>query len=460
MAYSVEARWDRSFDAPTGRDRRGGQYRPYIPDPLVTRPLTVDAALSARSGRVESAVRGLVGGSGASALEGLSRFLLRSEAIASSRIEGLQVSAQQVALAELAQSEHMHMRGLAKNAELVANNITALRRAATDLAGAPSVTVPGVEDLHRALLPDLTPPGLRTVQNWIGGSDWHPIGAEFVPPPADHVPGLMADLADYITGAVHAPLIQAGLAHAQFETIHPFTDGNGRVGRALIHTVLTRRGLTRSAILPVSLVLLTRSAAYTEGLTAYRYLGPPDGPAARAGVTTWLEAFLDAVETSVAQARQFTVDLAALREEWGARHVSYRQSRNLRHRPRAGSTVARLLDLLPEVPLVTARTAQRFLHVSFPAARNALDELTEAKILRRKQVDRGTDGYLALEVFNLITFAERRLASTRWDTSQACPVRAVPATPVTVPADLSEQGRSEPTTAGPRPPGDTRSQPE
>ena len=107
----------------------------------------------------------------------------RSEAIASSRIEGLQASAQQVALAEFSDSEGMPARGFTANARLAANNIAALRRSAVDLAAAPEVTVEGVVDLHRALLPDDRHPGLREVQNWIGGDDWHRLGADFVPPP-------------------------------------------------------------------------------------------------------------------------------------------------------------------------------------------------------------------------------------------------------------------------------------
>ncbi len=98
-------------------------------------------------------------------------------------------------------------------------------------------------DLHRALLPDDRHPGMREVQNWIGGDDWHPLDADFVPPPPDRVPALMADLVEYMNGVVHAPLIQAAIVHAQFETVHPFTDGSGRVGRALIHAVLSRRGV-------------------------------------------------------------------------------------------------------------------------------------------------------------------------------------------------------------------------
>jgi len=389
----------------------------------------LDAGLGARAATVEHAVRSLVAGPGARGLEGLARFLLRSEAIASSRIEGLQVSPQQVALAEFAQAEGGQVRGFTENARLVANNITVLRRAATDLAEAPNVTVEGVEDLQRALLPGHQPLGVRTSQNWVGGSDWHPLDAEFVPPPPDQVNALMTDLVDYANSALHAPLVQAALLHAQFETIHPFTDGNGRVGRALIHTVLARRGMVRVAVLPVSLVLLTRSDEYVRGLTAYRYDGSPSGPEAQAGVMLWLSMFFDAVEIATGRAAQFADELATLRIEWDQRLISERQRRGVRDRPRADSAVAKLLDALPEVPLVTARTAERLLGVSFPAARKALEELAEAEILSRKQVDQNTTGYLARDVFELLTIAERRLASTRWDTRDSPPSRPAPALP-------------------------------
>lgn len=245
-------------------------------------------------------------------LEGLARFLLRSEAIASSRIEGMQVAPQQLALAELAQSEQLAAASFTRNAQLVANNITTLRRAASDLATAPSITAAGTDDLHHALLPDEQHRGQRTVQNWIGGNDWHPLDAQFVLPPPEHVSALMDDLVQYTNGGTHAALIQAALAHPQFETIHPYTDGNGRVGRALIHTVLTRRGLTPSAVLPLSLVLLTRSDAYLDGLTAYRHDGAASSADAQAGLETWLWTFLDAAELAVEQVVRFTSEIAEL----------------------------------------------------------------------------------------------------------------------------------------------------
>nr|MDT0660246.1 Fic family protein [Micromonospora sp. DSM 115978] len=389
----------------------------------------LDPALAVKSARIESQVRLLTHQPGGHGLEGLSRFLLRSEAIASSRIEGLQVSAQQVALAELAATEDAPIAGFTENARLVANNIVTLRRAAGVLAEAETVTTSGISDLHAALLPEHPHGGLRPVQNWIGGSNWHPLDADFVPPPPGEVRSLMEDLALYLSGAVHAPLIQAALVHAQFETIHPFVDGNGRVGRALIHTVLTRRGLSRVAVLPISLVLLTRSNEYVDGLTAYRYRGPADSVEAQVGVHQWVLTFLDAVEVAVQQAQRFVAELTELRAEWRERHAAYRKQAGYQRQARADAAAVRLLDVLPEVPVVTARTVQRLLGTSHQAARGALEELAKAGILQRKQVDRGTTGYLARSVFDLLTFAERRLASTRWDTRDSVPRRPVPARP-------------------------------
>jgi len=250
-----------------------------------------------------------------------------------------------------------------------------------------------------------------------------------VPPPQEHVEALMNDLVQYANGGTHAALIQAGLVHAQFETIHPYTDGNGRVGRALIHTVLTRRGLTPAAILPLSLVLLTRSDAYLDGLTAYRYDGPASSDAARSGLETWLKTFLEAADLAADQVIRFASEVSELRERWREQLAAHRSGQGVRQVPRADSAVARLIELLPETPLVTVRTLERMLTVSAPAARTALEGLADAKVVTRKNVERGTTGYFAQDVFELLTSAERRLASTRWDTRQSPPARPVPALP-------------------------------
>ncbi|WP_284042858.1 Fic family protein [Actinoplanes sp. M2I2] len=429
MAERREARWDMAWEAPTRRDKRGGHYAPYIPDELLTRPVVISAELARTAAKVETAVRGLTEAPGTTGLDSLGRFLLRSEAIASSRIEGLQVSAQQVAFAELATTEDAPVTSFSENARLVANNIVTLRQAAGELAACEAIEPKNICDLHRALLPHHPQQGLRDKQNWIGGSDWHPLDADFVPPPPNDVPALIQDLTSYLSGAVHAPLIQAALVHAQFETIHPFADGNGRVGRALIHTVLTRRGLTRAAVLPVSLVLLTRSEEYVRGLTAYRHLGPSGGPEATTALETWLATFLQAVAIAVEQAQQFVVRLVELRQLWTDRYLTHRTDNGATRQPRADAAAMRLLPLLPEVPVTTPYSVQRLLAVSAPAARTALEELTAAGILSRRTVDRGTHAYLARDVFDLLTLTERRLASTRWDTRESAPRRPAPARP-------------------------------
>jgi Fic family protein len=428
VAGYIQQYWSPDPDSGlVARHRRGGSYRTYAPDRLCDRPLVVPKELAIKAANIERSIRGLSTGPDADGLAGVARFLLRSEAIASSMIEGIAPSPQQVALAELAQEEQI--RGFGEQARLVANNITILRRATQDLVDADEVAIEDIVALHTALLPDDRHHGLRQVQNWIGGSNWHPLDAEFVPPPSDGVAPLLDDLACYVNGSSTGPLIQAALVHAQFETIHPFTDGNGRVGRALIHTVLARRGLAPGAVLPISLVLATLSDRYVDGLTSFRYEGSPDDPAAAAGVVEWLQIFVDAAGIASEQAATLSNQVAQLRQEWHARVRAHRLEKGLREAPRANSATSRLLELLSEAPVMTTRTVQRILGVSFPAARSALEELADAGVLRRKSVDRGTTGYLAREVLALVGLAERRLASTQFDTRASKPHPGAPALP-------------------------------
>ena len=427
MAAQVPCEWTPSdVTSVPRRERRGGPYLAYVPDLLANRPLTVSPTVSAKAAEAERAVQRLVSHSAVS-LEGVARFLLRSEAIASSLIEGIAPSPQQVALAELAQDEPI--RGFGDQARLVANNITILKRATAQLVEREYVSLEDVEQLQSALLIEDRHHGLRTVQNWIGGSNWHPLEAAFVPPPADQVPVLMDDLMAYLNGSAHAPLVQAALVHAQFETVHPFTDGNGRVGRALIHCVLARRRLTLTAMLPISSVLATLRDTYIDGLTAYRYLGGADEPQAVEGLGAWLDIYLDATLVAVEQAARLSAEIDALRVDWTERVARVRARRGKRVAPRTDSATARVLALLTEMPVMTGRTVERVLSVSFPAARAALEELAEAGILTRKPVDRGSVGYVAREVLDLISYAERRLGSTRFDTRVSLPNRAVPAAP-------------------------------
>lgn len=426
MAHREERRWESSLGSGLPRrERRSGDYRAYLPDRLQGLPLALPPQTDAALARAERAVRALTGNT--HDLAGIARFLLRSEAIASSQIEGIVPAARGVALAELGQ--HEPIPAVSEQAQLVANNVTVLHRARTALASASVITEDQVLGLHAALLPaEPRHHGIRTVQNWIGGSSYHPLEADFVPPAPEHVPALMADLLGYLNGAAHAAIVQAALTHAQFETIHPFTDGNGRVGRALIHTALTRRGLTADAILPVSLVLSTLRDDYVAGLTAYRHDAPAGSDAAHAARAVWIGTFADAVHTAATQAAGLASELAGLRGEWDERLSASRARNGMVRALRADSATALVLRDLPGTPVLTSATVQRIHKVSHVAADRALAELVDADILAAQQ-QRGVRYYQARDVLDLITYAERRLASTRFDTRVSPPRRPAPARP-------------------------------
>ncbi|MFD9827150.1 Fic family protein [Tsukamurella tyrosinosolvens] len=429
MAEWVEQYWEPDPNAGTSRrTRRGGRYQAYVPDLLNGRPISIPQELASRAAAVERSIRGLGDLPGAGGLSAISRLLTRSEAISSSMIEGIAPSSQQVAIAELALSESV--RGVSEKAQMVANNIVILGRASRELVARDSVTAADIEAMHAALLPDERYQGVRTVQNWIGGSNWNPLEADFVPPAPELVPGLLHDLVGYMNGAGHGALVQAALVHAQFETIHPFTDGNGRVGRALIHTVLARGGLSPEAVLPISMVLATFRDRYVEGLTRYRYDGASTAEDGTAGHNAWLEVFVEASGLAVDQAIRIAHEVADLDADWHDRVVEHRTAQGIRGEPRANSAVARILALLPEMPVLTGRAAERVLGITFAAARSALEELAEAGVLGRKSLDRGTTGYLARDILDLVTIAERRLASTEFDTRSAPPNRPVPNPPM------------------------------
>lgn len=438
------------------RDRRSGEYRAYVPDPLVGAALVLSPGTEALAARAEARVRAL---GALPDMAGIARFLLRSEAIASSRIEGVAPSAHRVALAELAQQEEV--RGLSEQARAVARNVTLVRTAVEKLSGARPVTADRLLALHRSLLPDSPEHhGIRSTQNWVGGSSYHPLDADFVPPPPELVPDLVADLLTYLNGATHAPLIQAALVHAQFETIHPFADGNGRVGRALIHTVLTRRGLLAGMILPTSPVLSTLSDEYVEALSCFRKAGDPDWPDALGdpggpgksgdpngpsrpggpggpnepgesdgGRDAWISFFLGAVVLACDQAERISAELTDVREEWNESLQKWVAREGGGRALRKDSAALRILEGLPGAPVLTIATASRIYGVSRTASSRGLETLRAAGILTTESIGAGRRAYTARAVLDTITWAERRLASTRFDTRICAPARAVPARP-------------------------------
>jgi Fic family protein len=297
---------------------------------------------------------------GAGEIAPFASVLLRSESAASSQIENLTSSARALAEAEIGE-------GNRANAAVILGNVRTMQ-AALDLAG--RLDEDAVLAMHRALMAQQSqhPAGQwRDQQVWVGGSPLHPGDAQYVPPLAVDVPGLMADLVSFMDRDDLPPLAHAALAHAQFETIHPFTDGNGRTGRALLHSVLLHTGAIRRVTVPISAGLLAIRDDYFDALTAYR----------GGDVEPILRCVAEAARNGTHIGERLVGTLRAVRADWA------------------------------EQPVVTARVVVRELGVSAPTAQSALQRLVDDGILlestghrrnrvyRAPAVLRALDGYAA-----------------------------------------------------------------
>jgi Fic family protein len=293
-------------------------------------------------------------------LSALSAMLLRAESVASSKIEQVEASVDDYARA---------LHGVKANASAV--SMVASTEALTDLIesveGGRDVTVANLLSAHRALMRDdlserLYAGKTRDMQNWIGGSDYSPRGAQFVPPPPETVDGYLDDLVAFANRDDLTVLAQAAISHAQFESIHPFTDGNGRIGRALINTVLRRRGVTTRVVVPLASALVARRDDYFDVLGTYR-----DGDAGPI-----IEAFARASTIAAEESADSAARLAALSVEWS----------EAAGRPRQGSAVRRLVDGLLDNPVFSAEQAGARVGGTASSVYAAIDRLATVGVIR------------------------------------------------------------------------------
>lgn len=280
-------------------------------------------------------------------------ILLRTESASSSQIENLTSGAKQIAFAQIGEEARA-------NAALIVDNVRAMNAA---LALSDNLDGAAILEMHTALLGRSAPEiagAWRQEQVWIGGGAYSPHNATFVPPRAEHVPDAIVDLARFADRHDISAITLAAIAHAQFETIHPFVDGNGRVGRALIHVLLHRRGLTRSVTVPVSAGLLVDTESYFEALTAYR-----EGDAAPI-----VAALAEAAIVSIHNGRELVADLHAAKENWMGRV-----------RARSDSTAWPLIDLILRQPVISSATVVAELGITHSNAMRAIERLVEAQVL-------------------------------------------------------------------------------
>lgn len=375
----------------TGRyqvTQAGGEtVRAFIPDPLPpSRPaLALDGESAARHAEAIAAMARLeVAGTMVPDADWFLYGFVRKEAVITSQIEGTQATLQDVLTFEATKKSERP-----EDAQEVCNYIDALTYARGEMAsprGLP-LTMRLLREAHKRLMrgvrgADKSPGEIRTSQNWIGGT--RPGNAVYVPPPPDAVPEALSDLDRWMHGDdTLPPLVRAGLAHVQFESIHPFLDGNGRIGRLLVALLVEHWKLLSSPLLYLSLAFKRHQVEYYRRLTAVRTDGDWEG-----WTTYFLECVREAADDGVDTARSlFTL-------------LNQDRQRLLRSK---GATVPaiRLFDALPKQPIITAAGVMRRLRTSKPTAAKAIAALEAAKILREttgRQRDRvyAYQGYLRL----------------------------------------------------------------
>lgn len=390
MPTTRERVWSGDLTAMGGRkDKRPFRYRAFVPDRIADIDPRVTFEAAELVLLAEQAVAELNRRAGGAGLEAMGPLFLRSEAIASSRIEGYRATPVNVARALLDPSA---ARGAART---MARNIEAMSEAIAIGEGA-ALTAASLLDIHRTLMqdePEALPGEFRATQGWIGGRTASPLGAAYIPPPEDEVPGLVDDLAHFMARDDIPPVAMAAIAHAQLETIHPFADGNGRVGRCLIHAIFRHADLTPAFVPPVSVVLAARPESYVDGLVQFR-----EGEVGR-----WVASFAEAVSRAAIEGLTMADDVDELRTDWFERSG----------RPRRGSSAARLLDIIPGTPILSASTACTKIGASPQRTLDGLKRLASAGVVA--QISRGTwdRQYAARELFDLVAECEARIAGRR-----------------------------------------------
>ncbi len=361
----------------------------FVPDRIAGWDPSLTAATAAALAEADAAVRDLNDDAPRLAsLEALSRQLLRQEAVGSSRIEGLVMGQRRLARAAAGV-------GGDDTARQIVGNVRAMESAIRIATEPRAFELEDLLEIHRTLLRATRDEHLggivREEQNWIGGSAFSPAGAEFIPPPEDKVPDLLADLVAFVDRDDLPVAMQAAIAHAQFETIHPFADGNGRAGRCLIHVVYRRRGVAPSVVPPISLVLATRAKQYVGGLEQFRF----------GELAEWLLFFAVATLSAARKARALAARVETLCENWLAKLGN----------PRADASSRRIANQLPAEPIITIARAAEIASVSNTAADKAVRALQTADVLKPLDAKKWGRLWEAPDVFDLLDDFERELAT-------------------------------------------------
>lgn len=360
-------------------------YEAAVPLTIARRPVSLSPEIERRLAEVESAVTRFDQTQASRGFD-LPALLLRSESSSSSQIERLTSSVRNVALAELSDKAPA-------NARLIARNVEAMRKA---IEIGSDISIRSICDIHDTLMRDTGAEfGLRDEQVWIGGTPYSPHDAQYVPPASNRVRTCLDDLVAFAQRDDIAPIAKAALFHAQFETIHPFTDGNGRTGRTLLHCMLASDEVLRHSTLPISAGLLHDVKPYMEALAAYH-----DG-----NLEPIIIRLADALELACVIGLRIGDDVAEVLDRWEEANTD-----------RKGSASLRLPALLVEQPVVNIAYIVSHLGISDRAARNLVETACERRILERTGTERRGVFYQATELIAILEEASslegiRRIAA-------------------------------------------------
>ena len=357
------AHWERvqvppDFAGSTRADRQGGSYVRYHPDMLAAVSNAFDRDVLEYAADVSTALGRLGERLRSNPLPILYSTMIRSESMSSSWIEGIRESPRAIAIAQIGDDAASH------NASSVIRNVDAMKEA-IELLGVGAWTHEDVLDIHHDLLP-WHRLDYRTEQVWIGGSN--KLNADYAGPPHELVRRYMDDLLNYANTSGDLPVVKAAIIHAQFETIHPFEDGNGRVGRALFHGILKRAGLVDGGVIPLSTVLRDDVDGYVQALTKYRYDGDDRSPA----LNVYLGQFLDYVGAAVSAAERFRLAAIDIHQRWKQSVSGFRSD----------SSIHRAVDLVVEYPVISARFLADNLGVSTVSAQKLVKQMSSAGIVQ------------------------------------------------------------------------------
>lgn len=384
-----EVLWEPTEQLGPRRSRVPVRVKAYVPAPLASLTWTFDHEVAAALADAQSAVVQAQSLAEQVGVDTVASQLLRSESMASSQMEGVDVPSHR----SLTKTDigRRHRPG----AQATLANVEAVKWAYGWARGSDPFAIETITSIHERIAAAdrwLAPHAgqLRELQNWVGTDRHTPAGADFIPPPPAEVRPLLEDLCEFLNRVDLPPVAQAAIAHAQFETIHPFPDGNGRVGRALIGASLTRSGICGDVVPPISLVLARDRAAYVDALTSFRFESP----------RAWLLLAAEATEAAALASIQLARDVVELQARW----------RSELGRVRSGSSVDLLIAALPGDPMLGADRAAELSGRTPTAARRALAELEAAGVLALVTVAKRDRVWESKGLFALLDEMEHRLS--------------------------------------------------